>query len=50
MTIIFVISVDFSVELGVGVLDPSSDGDLVRQFFNHKSGVIRFSKMKIETN
>lgn len=50
VTIIFVITVDFSVELGVGVLDPSGDGDLVRQCLNHKSGVIRFSKMKMETN
>lgn len=29
--------------VGVGVLDTSGDGDLVRQFFSHKSGVIRLS-------
>lgn len=38
------------VFVGVGLRDPSGDGDLVRQFFNHKSGVIRFSTRKIEKN
>lgn len=50
VTIIFGINAGFSVVVGVGVLDPSGDGDLVRQFFSHKSGVIRLSKRKIETN
>lgn len=42
VTIIFVTAVAFSV-VGVGVLDASGDGDLVQQFFIHKSGVIKFS-------
>lgn len=51
VTIIFGTAVAFSV-VGVGVREATSgDGDLVRQFFSHKSGVIRFStKHRIETN
>lgn len=48
VTIIFV--VDFST-VGVGVREAlCGDGDLVRQFFSHKSGVIKLSTRKIETN
>lgn len=43
VTIIFGIAWGFSADEGVGVLDASGVGDLVRQFFSHKSGVIRFS-------
>lgn len=56
VTIIFGTAVAFSIEVVVvgvgGVLDTSGDGDLVRQFLNHKSGVIRFStkRPEIETN
>lgn len=52
VTIIFGIAVGFSaaVVVGVGVRDASGDGDLVRQFFSHKSGVIRLSTREIETN
>lgn len=42
VTIILGTAVAFSV-VGVGVLDTSGDGDLERQFFSHKSGVIKFS-------
>lgn len=51
VTIIFGTAAAFSV-VGVGVREATSgDGDLVRQFFSHKSGVIRFStKDQIETN
>lgn len=42
---IFGTAVAFSacVVVGVGVREASGDGDLVRQFFSHKSGVIKFS-------
>lgn len=38
-----IIFVGLSAAFGVGVRDMSGDGDLVRQFFSHKSGVIRLS-------
>lgn len=45
VTIIFGIA-GFSQLVGVGVREAtlSGDGDRVRQFFNHKSGVIKVSK------
>lgn len=36
--------------VGVELREPSGEGDLVRQFFNHKSGVIRLSTNKEKAN
>lgn len=47
VTIIFAIAGGLST-VGVGVRDSSGDGDLVRQFLIHKSGVIRLSTTKSE--
>lgn len=46
VTIIFGTAAAFSADVGVGVRDSSGVGDLVRQFFSHKSGVIKFSKKR----
>lgn len=51
VTIIFAIAVAAGLSVvGVELRDPSGDGDLVRQFFNHKSGVIRLSTSKVKAN